>query len=211
LLDEDTDPEIRQLFDERFRKFSDQLDVINTGGRRIHAIVKGLRTITRLEDSERRSANAVEGLLQTLALIKPSVGADVDFVTDIHDSPLMRCWPTDLNSAFMNILGNAVHAIRDKQSVGTGEVQGRIRITSRILRSDQGQELFISIEDNGIGMSKETTERAFDPFFTTRTVGAGAGLGLSTTREIIEKHGGKVSLSSAEGEGTTVIILLPVT
>jgi two-component system NtrC family sensor kinase len=210
LLDEDTDPEIRQMFDERFRKFGDQLDIIQTGGKRINAIVKGLRTITRLEDSERRMANVVEGLTQTLALIKPNLGGDIDFVTDIHDSPMMRCWPTDLNSAFMSILNNAILAIRDKQAADTPSLRGRIRVTSRSLRGAQGQELFISIEDNGVGMPKDVAERAFDPFFTTRTVGAGAGLGLSTTREIIEKHGGKVSLSSTEGDGTSVIILLPV-
>lgn len=210
LLDEDTDPEIRQMFDDRFRKFGDQLDVIQTGGKRIHAIVKGLRTITRLEDSERRMANVVEGLIQTITLIKPSVGGDIEFVTDMRDSPLMRCWPTDLNSAFMSILNNAVLAIRDKQAAGSPSLRGRIRITSRSIRGTHGQELFISIEDNGIGMPKDVAERAFDPFFTTRTVGAGAGLGLSTTREIIEKHGGRISISSTDGEGTSLIILLPV-
>ncbi len=68
----------------------------------------------------------------------------------------------------------------------------------------------VTVADNGVGMTPEVLEKAFDPFFTTRGVGSGSGLGLSTARDILQSHGGDISLESVAGSGTTVKIVIPL-
>ena len=64
--------------------------------------------------------------------------------------------------------------------------------------------------DTGKGMSEDTQKRIFEPFFTTKEIGAGTGLGLSISYGIIEQHGGTIEVQSAEGEGTSFLIKLPI-
>ena len=69
----------------------------------------------------------------------------------------------------------------------------------------------VQIADNGVGMSPEQRERAFEPFFTTRPVGGGAGLGLSTARNVVVAHSGHMELESEAGRGTTIHLFFPTT
>jgi signal transduction histidine kinase len=116
--------------------------------------------------------------------------------------PLILCWPAELNQVFMNVLMNAVHAIDDARR----DRPGVIRIGSVL----DGEAMKIVITDDGTGMTQDVLLRACDPFFTTRPVGSGSGLGLSISRDIIAKHGGELRLQSAPGEGTQVVITLPL-
>jgi signal transduction histidine kinase len=72
------------------------------------------------------------------------------------------------------------------------------------------ENVYISIEDNGIGMNEETKQKIFDPFYTTKPVGEGTGLGMSIVYNTIRKHNGEISLSSELGKGTTFVIKLPI-
>jgi len=80
-------------------------------------------------------------------------------------------------------------------------------MTSYTEREDQ---IIIQIVDNGKGMSPEVLRQALNPFFTTKPVGSGTGIGLSLTERIIKRHGGMIDISSKEGEGKTVTMTLPV-
>ena len=91
---------------------------------------------------------------------------------------------------------NAIQAI--------GE-EGEVRVEAQ--ETDRGVE--IRVIDNGCGIPPEIKERIFDPFFTTKEVGKGSGLGLYITHEIIKHHGGKISVTSVPGQGTTFTIVLP--
>lgn len=98
-------------------------------------------------------------------------------------------------------------AIRDKHPLRD---EGCVEVGSHVLTRDGHDFLEINIQDNGIGMTEAVLQQAFDPFFTTRAVGSGAGLGLSTSKELIERAHGSITLSSVLGAGTRVQILLPV-
>ena len=76
--------------------------------------------------------------------------------------------------------------------------------------SEREDQIIIQIVDNGKGMSPEVLRQALNPFFTTKPVGSGTGIGLSLTERIIKRHGGMIDISSKEGEGTTVTMTLPV-
>ncbi len=102
-----------------------------------------------------------------------------------------------LQQVFLNLITNAVHAMEDG---GGLTVRGRRETDDRIL---------IEFEDTGVGIPEEDLSRIFDPFFTTKEVGKGTGLGLSVSFGIIKKHGGRISVKSRAGEGTTFTIVLP--
>ncbi len=74
----------------------------------------------------------------------------------------------------------------------------------------EGNEELISFQDTGIGMSEEVKRKIFDPYFTTKRVGEGIGLGLSISYRIIAKHKGQIKVSSKKGVGTTIILYLPI-
>jgi signal transduction histidine kinase len=97
----------------------------------------------------------------------------------------------------MNIIANAIDATNQK---------GKISIKTWC----ENDKAFISITDNGQGMSEATKLKIFDPFFTTKDVGSGTGLGLSITYGIIESHNGKIEVNSEVGKGTEFIITLPI-
>ena len=97
----------------------------------------------------------------------------------------------------MNILVNAAHAI---------ENMGDITLKTGV----EGENVWISISDNGRGMSEAVCKRIFEPFFTTKPVGQGTGLGLSLAYSIIQKHKGRIDVNSTEGVGTTFTIHLPI-
>ena len=94
---------------------------------------------------------------------------------------------------------NGVQAIQDAGRPGV------VRISSAA--EDEG--ITVQIHDDGIGMSPEQRDKAFLPFYTTRAVGAGAGLGLSTARNIVLAHSGRIELDSAPDVGTTVSVIFP--
>jgi signal transduction histidine kinase len=97
----------------------------------------------------------------------------------------------------MNLLVNAAHAI---------DTQGTITLRTGAEES----RVWVEVEDTGHGISPAHLSRIFDPFFTTKPVGKGTGLGLSVSYSIIEKHGGKIDVSSEPGKGTTFRVWLPV-
>jgi signal transduction histidine kinase len=101
-----------------------------------------------------------------------------------------------LNQVFMNLLMNACDAL---------EGRGRIRIRTRGL----GDTVRIEFEDDGPGIAPEVVDRIFEPFFTTKPVGQGTGLGLSLSHGIVERHGGRMTVSSTPERGTVFVIELP--
>lgn len=110
--------------------------------------------------------------------------------------PIVNANAAELEQALFNLLTNAVHASRARQAV--------------VVRAEPvGQRVRICVQDRGQGMSAETREHAFDPFFTTRAREGGTGLGLSTAHGIVTEHGGTIQIESRLGRGTTVAVELP--
>ncbi|TXD37231.1 response regulator [Lujinxingia vulgaris] len=106
-----------------------------------------------------------------------------------------------LTQVLLNLLLNAVHAVTQKDD----EQRGRVVVRTL----DREDQVIIEIEDNGVGIARENLPRVFDPFFTTKGPDEGTGLGLSTSVRLVEQFGGRLELSSEEGEGTLVRLTLP--
>jgi signal transduction histidine kinase len=107
--------------------------------------------------------------------------------------------PSGLRQVFMNLLINACHAIKDG---------GRVEVSSSF--SEKDQALIVKISDTGCGIAHEVIDRIWDPFFTTKEVGKGVGLGLALSYNIIKRHNGEIKVKSSVGKGSHFTVWLPV-
>ncbi|VUD64264.1 Sensor protein ZraS [Thalassocella blandensis] len=167
------------------------------GVARIEDIVKSLKNFARPDQDEAVVFDVNECIENTLKLVANEIKYKAEI--DMKLSPLrdIQGQPGSLSQVFLNILVNAAQAIDE---------QGKITISSE-LRND---EVIVQIEDNGCGIEEKNLPRIYDPFFTTKDIGVGTGLGLSVSHGIISKHGGRIIASSTPGEGSIFTIYLPV-
>jgi len=165
---------------------------------RIRAVIRGLKTLSRVDGAEPRRVDLNLHLMDTLKLAQAEFRGRIAVETDLGELPEVECYPQMLNQVFLNLLVNAGQAI---------EGEGRIAVRTRL----EGDTVHISIADSGRGMTPEAQARAFEPGFTTKPVGEGTGLGLPISREIVEeKHCGSIDFESRPGAGTTFHIRIPV-
>jgi signal transduction histidine kinase len=192
------------------------LNSIQMGAERIRKIVLSLRTFSRLDEAEIKKANIHEGIDSTLIILGNRLKAtaqrpEIEVVKAYGDVPALECYPGQLNQVFMNILANAIDAIEEKAERdrdAAAQAPGRILITTRPLPENWVE---IEISDNGNGMSQPTLSKIFNPFFTTKAVGKGTGMGMPISYQIItDKHAGQLTCESVLGEGTTFYIKIPL-
>lgn len=184
----------------------DLLDLNKLAAERIQDIVKNLRNFARLDESELKTVDVHEGIDSTLLVMKSSLNPNVQINKQYdHTIPAIQCYPGLLNQVFMNMLVNATHALDEKIA---DKKAGIITIGTRV--STCGQWVEIAFKDTGKGISPENLTRIFDPGFTTKGAGVGTGLGLALCYRIMEKHGGRITVESQIGQGSTFTVLLPV-
>ncbi|MDI9639138.1 ATP-binding protein [Geitlerinema splendidum] len=204
-------------FDYLASDFPELLNSMKTGASRIRDIVKSLRTFSRLDEADFKRVNLHESLDSTLVILQNRLNGragepKINVIKNYGDIPRIECYSGLLNQVFLNLLSNAVDAIEQQRSYleleAEEDYQGEITITTTL---SQENWLCISIEDNGCGMSLEVQKKIFNPFFTTKPVGKGTGMGLATSYQIIvEDHGGNLQCISTLGQGTNLIIELPI-
>lgn len=190
---------------------------MNMGAKRIHEIVKSMRTFSRVDELNPKAANIHEGIDSTLTILNYRLKAkpeqpSIELVKQYGDLPLIECYTGRLNQVFMNILSNAIDALDEyNQKRSFDEIlqqPSRIEIRTQMIGDNW---VTIHIADNGPGMSETVKAKLFNSFFTTKPVGKGTGLGLSISHQIIvEQHHGSLSCQSIPGQGTEFVITIPV-
>lgn len=176
---------------------------INEGALRTAEIVKGLRIFSRVDENDLKSADINEGLNSTIIVINNMLVNSIKLIKDYGDIPMTECYPGKLNQVFLNIISNAIHAIKKQH----GDKQTGIL---KISTSCDDKSIFVKVEDNGTGMDENTKKKIFEPFFTTKDVGEGTGLGMSIAYNIIKKHNGHIQVNTSPGIGTEFILDLPI-
>lgn len=159
-------------------------------------IVKSLRTFTGLNQAEFKEVVVKESVNSIQTILKSKLRG-IDFKCDISSDCVTHGNLVGLNQVFMNLISNSLDAL-DK-------AEKQIHITGY----REANEIVISIKDNGMGIDSEIVGRIFDPFFTTKDVGKGTGLGLHIVSKEIEKHNGKIIVTSNKNIGTEFLITLP--
>ncbi len=189
-----------------------KLRIAALGTERIRRIVLSLRNFSRMDEAAFKAVDLHEGIESTLLLLQhrfkeKSDRAGIEIVRKYGDLPPVECYPSQVNQALMNLLANAIDALEEANSQRSPQQPGQIVIQTTVLPGDRVQ---IEITDNGIGMTPAVRDRIFNPFFTTKSVGKGTGMGMSIVYQIVvEKHGGQLDCVSAPGEGTRFILRLP--
>jgi signal transduction histidine kinase len=190
-------------FDYLKEEINQLLNGIGDGASRTAEIVKGLRIFSRLDEDDLKRADINEGLDSTLVITNNLVGANIQVEKNYGNLPMVECYPGKLNQVFLNMISNASYAIKKKYGDLPG---GKLTISTR----HEGDNVYVTIKDNGTGMDETTRKRLFEPFFTTKDVGEGTGLGLSISYNTIVKHNGQIKVNSEPGIGTEFIIILPL-
>ncbi|WP_392535483.1 ATP-binding protein [Nostoc sp. C117] len=187
---------------------------MSTGSERITDIVLGLRNFSRLDEAKIKSVDIHEGIDNTLMILNhqltlPNKLPDIQIVKEYNQLPNISCYANQLNQVFMNIINNAIYALKENIQYWQSATKiPTIQIKTLVVDNER---ILISIKDNGPGMKSEIQEQIFNPFFTTKPVGQGTGLGLSISYQIIvEKHQGKLNCISALGQGTEFKIEIPI-
>ena len=185
------------------KEIQELLDGIHEGAARTTEIVRGLRVFSRLDENSLKKASINDCINSTAIVLKSNMKNLCTLKRELDESlPEINCFPGRLNQVFMNIMNNAVQAVSrlDKPK------EERF-VTVRTWQDEHN--VFVSIKDNGVGMTPEVKSKIFDPFYTTKNVGEGTGLGLAIVKGIIEDHSGEIIVESESGKGTEFIITLP--
>ena len=161
--------------------------------------MNNLRSFSRLDMETVGKIDTNQSIEDAVEILGTQDAKDAEFIREFQEVPLMKCSPGEINQYLLHILKNALDAVDHK---------GIIKMMTSY--SEKGNQIIIRIIDNGKGMSPEVLRQALNPFFSTKPVGSGTGIGLSLTERIIKRHGGMINVSSKEGEGTTVTMTLPV-
>lgn len=190
------------------------LGSMQTGAERISTINLALRIFSRLNESDVKPVNLHQGIDSTLILLRQRLQQEerdwkIKVEKNYGNLPAINCYASLMNQVFLNILNNAIDALESQwEKVNNISFIPTISITTEVTEQ---QSVIIKIKDNGIGIPENIRQQLFNPFFTTKPVGKGSGLGLLTSYQIVvEKHQGKLTYQSKLGEGTEFFIEIPV-
>jgi two-component system NtrC family sensor kinase len=188
------------------------LQRITQHGSRAAGIVRGMLEHSRASTGERQPAdvNALADEYLRLAyhgLRAKDKAFNATLVPELAPGlPRIEAVAGDLGRVLLNLFTNAFYAVRKRQQAGEPGYVPTVRVRSELA----GNWLKITVGDNGVGIPAELQSKIFEPFFTTKPSGEGTGLGLSLAHDIVTQgHGGTLSVTSTEGQGTEFVLLLP--
>ncbi len=187
------------------------LSSMKVGADRIQQIVTSLRTFSRMDEAEMKAVNIHEGIDSTLMILHNRTKAkperrEIKVNRHYGNLPLVECYAGQLNQVFMNLISNAIDALDEVM-----QQQPDFAAAIDICTQSTTDRAIIRICDNGTGIPAEVKQQIFNPFFTTKPIGKGTGMGLSISFQIItEKHGGTLTCNSQPDQGTEFVITIPL-
>jgi signal transduction histidine kinase len=164
---------------------------------RVARIVQDLRDFSCIDAAEWQVVNLSQTLDSVLNVASHACRDRAAVIRDYRDLPAINCCPGQLNQVFMSVLLNAIESM---------DTPGTIHVRT----GQEGDAVWVEIEDGGCGIAPEDIDRIFDPFFTTKPIGHGTGLGLSAAWGIVSAHGGRFEVHSTPRQGTCVRVWLPI-
>ena len=203
----------REDIDDIVSDLKENLNKIVEHGERAISIIRGILLVSRGKENEFIPTDICHLVKEYVWLSYHAMRANhKNFNIAIHEQydekmPLMMVIPQDLSRAVLNVMNNAFYAVWKKTQASPDNFHPEVNISV----GTTDDNIVISMADNGEGMTPEVKQRLFENFFTTKPVGQGTGLGMGIIRDIVEnKHGGRLSFDSKEGEGTTFTFTIPI-
>ncbi len=180
-------------------------------------LVKQILTISRQVEKQKQPVRIQNIIKEVLKLLRPSITTSIEIKSTVDpECPTIMADATEMYQVIMNLCTNAYHAMRDTQSAShVLEIQlapvpvdeNKALILGHNIAP--GRFVKLSISDTGCGMNAEVMNKIFDPYFTTKKLGEGTGLGLALVNSIITRAGGAITVASTPGQGTTFSIYVP--
>ena len=189
------------------------LEEIRIASLRAKDVVKQLLSFSRKSEENRFPINILPIVIESLKLLRSSVSANIEFKQNIsRNLPTILAEPTQIHQIMINLCTNAVHAMEKTGGYLDVTLENKeIFLENRELYPDlkEGKYLKLSISDNGHGIAPGHLERIFEPYFTTKDIGKGSGMGLAVVHGILKNHDGVIKVNSILDQGTTVDIFFP--
>lgn len=164
---------------------------------RVKQIIADLKSFAREDSGDMQELDVNDCLRGALNILNNQLKYHAVVDVRYGELPTIKGFYGKLSQVFINLIANANQAVED---------QGSIKIETCC----KDNSLYISVEDDGPGISSDHIDQLFTPFFTTKPVGEGTGLGLSISQGVVEEHGGTIEVSSTPGEGACFTVVLPV-
>ncbi len=177
------------------------LEIISRNVKRCCDLTETWRNLGKVSEANRKQVKMSDIVDDVISGIEPlAVGGRIDLTCVIEDRDAeIVVDPMLIFRALQNLVTNALHSV-------TADQNGKVRVSCR--RVDQ--EIMVGVEDNGCGIPADQLEKIFEPYYTTKDVQSGTGLGLTITRKVMDNHGGRIEVQSEEGSGTTFRVYIPV-
>ena len=195
------------------QKYVNYMDIIIDSSTHAHKIIENVLLFASKKEIEFIPENALEIINKTLRFCRDLMPTTIDLkITglvdnidyDTKEELLINCNQTCFYQIFFNILNNASKSIHQHGIID-------VKITkSHMPQKNDTPSIKIRISDNGCGMDKETIDRIFDPFFSTKDISEGTGLGLTIVKTLVDQHDGDIKVKSEIGEGTVITIHFPI-
>lgn len=212
LADEVVEPDELEEVRRIVRALNGVMTVNDLAMTRVNTLVSSLRRFGRLDRADVDRVDIHEGIDVAITLLEHELRDRITVVREYGELPRVECYPQQLNQVFMNLLINAIQAMPES---------GTLAIRSELVscaesddasraRPGGGDEVAVSVTDTGGGIAPEDIDRIFEPGFTTKGSRVGMGLGLPIARQTVDRHGGRIEVASAPGQGTTFTVHLPV-
>ncbi|MGB9432677.1 MAG: ATP-binding protein [Candidatus Acidiferrum sp.] len=177
------------------------LDLMESESRRCGEIVKNLMTFARPTSMNREPSDLNAVIDRCVRLVQHQLTLkNIELHLDLNqDLPAVRCDPGQIEQVILALVMNAIDALSNG---------GNLSLASR--KSADSESLQVEVRDDGVGMPRDVLAKMFEPFFTTKEHGRGLGLGLAISRNIVDRHGGRIDVASEPGHGTAFTITLPI-
>jgi signal transduction histidine kinase len=183
--------------DSLFADLAQLMANIHEGANRTTRIVADLRTFSRADEQGYKAVDLHKSLDSTITFLDKDHLKHSEIIKKYGEIPLVSCLPDRINQVFLNIMNNALYAMAPEG--------GTLTIDS----SCEDGQVHIRFSDTGSGIPKEVLPKIFDPFYTSKDIGEGSGIGLAISYKIIQQHGGRIRVTSEEGKGSSFEVILP--
>ncbi len=202
----------RQCIDDKAMALDD-LDEVITSSHRARDLVKQILTFSRKSEQQRVLLEPHLIVKESLKLLRASIPTTIEIQEEIDPHcGKVKVDPTKLQQIIVNLCTNALHAIENEQGVISVRL-GRVELLTDDLKGElvaPGAYIELTVSDTGCGMDEAVLKRIFEPYFTTKAIGKGSGMGLALVHGIVHKYGGAVKVESHPGKGSVFRVFLPV-
>jgi PAS domain S-box-containing protein len=190
------------------------LQEVYRAGKRARDLVKQILAFARQSDEQRKPIQVNKIAKESLKLIRSTIPTSIEIKQNLESNSLIMGNATQFHQLFMNLCTNAAQAMEDTGGileVGLKDVEFDDKSSLTQLDLKPGNYVKVIVSDTGPGIAPDIIDSIFEPYFTTKGVGEGTGMGLALVHGIVETHGGKITVDSKLGKGTVFSIYLPIT